>query len=59
MVSRDKVLFAIVGVGGCLCIPDRLVVAPYDHLVVTTQKIVMPGATKAALNKLPPFHYLP
>ncbi len=59
VVSRDKVLFAIIGVGGFLGIPDRLVVAPYDHLVVTPQKIVMPGATKAALNKLPPFHYLP
>jgi hypothetical protein len=59
VVSRDKVLFAIVGVGGFLGIPDRLVVAPYDHLVVTMQKIVMPGATKAALTKLPPFHYLP
>jgi sporulation protein YlmC with PRC-barrel domain len=59
VVSRDKVLFAIIGVGGFLGIPDRLVVAPYDHLVVTTQKIVMPGATKAALNKLPPFHYAP
>jgi sporulation protein YlmC with PRC-barrel domain len=59
VVSRDKVLFAIIGVGGFLGIPDRLVVAPYDHLVVTAQKIVMPGATKAALNKLPPFHYAP
>jgi hypothetical protein len=57
IVGRDKVLFAIIGVGGFLGIGQRLVVAPYNSLTVTPQRIVLPGATKAALEKLPPFTY--
>jgi hypothetical protein len=59
VIGRDKVLFAIIGVGGFLGIGAHLVVAPYDHLTVSPQRITMPGATKEALRKLPEFHYLP
>ena len=59
VVGRDKVLFAIIGVGGFLGLGQHLVVAPYDSLTVTPERIVLPGATKAALLKLPEFHYAP
>ena len=57
IVGRDKVLFAIIGVGGFLGIGERLVAVPYNSLVVTSQNIVLPGATKAAVGKLPAFQY--
>ncbi len=59
VVGRDKVLFAIIGVGGFLGIGQHLIVAPYNRLTVTPQHILLPGATKAALLKLPEFHYAP
>jgi hypothetical protein len=59
VVGRDKVLFAIIGVGGFLGVGQHLVVAPYNSLTVTPQRILLPGATKAALLKLPEFHYAP
>ena len=59
VVGRDKVLFAIIGVGGFLGIGQHLVVAPYNRLTVTPQRILLPGATKPALLKLPEFHYAP
>jgi hypothetical protein len=59
VVGRDKVLFAIIGVGGFLGIGQHLVVAPYNSLTVTPQRILLPGATKAALLKLPEFRYAP
>jgi hypothetical protein len=57
VVGRDKVLFAIIGVGGFLGLGQHLVVAPYNSLVVSPKRIVLPGATKAALLKLPEFKY--
>jgi sporulation protein YlmC with PRC-barrel domain len=59
VVGADKVLFAIIGVGGFLGVGQHLVVAPYNKLTVTAKAIVLPGATKEALRKLPEFHYLP
>lgn len=57
IVGRDKVLFAIIGVGGFLGIGERLVAVPYNSLAVTSQTIVMRGASKGAVGKLPAFHY--
>lgn len=57
IVGRDKVLFAVIGVGGFLGIGERLVAIPYNTLTVTSQSIVLRGATKAAVGKLPAFHY--
>ncbi len=59
VVGRDKVLFAIIGVGGFLGVGQKLVVAPYTRLAVTPQSIVLPGATKDALRRLPAFKYAP
>ena len=57
IVGRDKVLFAIIGVGGFLGIGEHLIAIPYNTLAVTNQSIVLRGATKAALGKLPAFHH--
>lgn len=57
IISRDRVLFAILSVGGFLGIGDRLVALPYTSLRVKGDRIVVPGATKAALGKLPAFTY--
>jgi hypothetical protein len=57
IIGRDKVLFVIIGVGGFLGIGQKLVAAPYNRLTVTAQRIVLPGATKEALRRLPEFKY--
>ena len=59
VVGRDKVLFAVLAVGGFLGLGAHLVVAPYNSLRVSPQRIVLPGATKAALLRLPEFKYAP
>jgi hypothetical protein len=59
VIGRDKVLFVIIGVGGFLGIGQKLVVAPYNRLTVTPQRVVLPGATKEALRRLPEFKYAP
>ena len=59
VVGRDKVLFAIIGVGGFLGIGQHLIVAPYNSLTITPQRVLLRGATKSALLKLPEFHYAP
>lgn len=58
IVGRDRVLFAIVGVGGFLGLGQHLIAVPYTSLRMTPNRIVLPGGTKQALLKLPEFHYL-
>ncbi len=57
VIGQDKVLFAILSVGGFLGLADHKVVAPYASLRITGDKIVWPGATKDAVGRLPEFHY--
>ncbi len=58
IVNRDdRVPYATVSVGGFLGIGDKLVVVPFGNLQLTPERIVMPGATKAALKDLPKFSY--
>jgi hypothetical protein len=57
IISRDKVLMTIISVGGFLGIGDRKVAVPYSSLVVAPERIVLPGATKAAVGRLPEFKY--
>lgn len=56
----DRVLFAVLSVGGFLGIGNHLVVVPFSSLTIEdeSRKIVLPGATKDELKKLPEFHYL-
>ncbi len=54
----DRVLYAILSVGGFLGVGDHLIAVPYEALKVSDQKIVLPNAaTKDDLKKLPQFKY--
>jgi sporulation protein YlmC with PRC-barrel domain len=59
IVGKDRVLFAIVQVGGFLGIGSRLVAVPYTSLQISQQgkQILLPGATKEQLQGLPEFVY--
>src|ERR1700744_5258838 len=54
----DRVLFAVLSVGGFLGINRRLIAVPYSELKVDNEgrKIILPGASKDALSNLPAFH---
>lgn len=49
--------FAIIGVGGFLGIGKRDVAIPMEQLRLQNKQLTLPGATKDALNALPPFVY--
>jgi hypothetical protein len=58
IVDRDdKVLFAVVSVGGFLGMGKHLVAVPYSALQIQNGKMVLPGATKDALKSMPEFKY--
>jgi sporulation protein YlmC with PRC-barrel domain len=57
IVQRDRVLMTIINVGGFLGIGGRLVAIPYSSLQMTPKGMVLPGASKSAVGKLPAFHY--
>ena len=57
VVQRDKVLMTIVNVGGLLGIGGRLIAIPYSSLQMTPKGMVLPGASKESVGKLPAFHY--
>lgn len=57
IVQRDKVLMTIINVGGFLGIGGRLIAVPYSSLQMTNKGMVLPGASKQAVGKLPAFHY--
>ena len=58
IISPDRsVSFAVVSVGGFLGIGGRLVAIPVEQLQEKEDRLVLPGATKEALAKLPEFQY--
>lgn len=57
VIQRDKVLMTIISVGGFLGIGGRLIAIPYSSLRMTSKGMVLPGASKQAVGKLPAFHY--
>jgi hypothetical protein len=59
IIGKDRVLFAIIEVGGFLGIGSHLIAAPYTSLQISDggKKIVLPGATKESLKALPEFKY--
>jgi sporulation protein YlmC with PRC-barrel domain len=59
IIGRDKVLFAILQVGGFLGLGAHFVAVPYQSLVIddTGRKIQLPGASREALKKLQEFKY--
>jgi hypothetical protein len=59
IIGRDKVLFAILQVGGFLGLGGHLIAVPYPSLVIdeTGRKIQLPGASRDALKKLPEYKH--
>jgi hypothetical protein len=59
IVDRERVLFAVLQVGGFLGVGGRLIAIPTQSLVIdeTGGKIQLPGATKDELKKLAEFKY--
>ena len=58
IISPDRsVSFAIVSVGGFLGLGSRLVAIPVEQLTEQKDRLILPGATKEALAKLPEFKY--
>ncbi|MBV9784179.1 MAG: PRC-barrel domain-containing protein [Acidisphaera sp.] len=58
LTPSDKVVVAVISVGGFLGIGSKLVVVPFDKLHFgTDNKVTMAGATKESLNAMPGFTY--
>jgi PRC-barrel domain len=58
LVSADgRQPYAVLSIGGFLGMGTRLVVAPYDTLKFTGNKVTLPGGTKEGLKMLPEFKY--
>ncbi|WP_428537606.1 PRC-barrel domain-containing protein [Rhodopila sp.] len=57
----DRIVMAVVSVGGFLGIGNKLVAVPYQQLHIENSqagtKVTMPGASKDALNAMPTFTY--
>lgn len=58
ILSReDKIVMAIVSVGGFLGLGSKLVAVPWSQLRMDGDHLVMPGATKDGLTAMPNFTY--
>jgi hypothetical protein len=58
LVGRsDKVLYAILSVGGFLGIGSKLVAVPYTALQIEQKNLVLPNANKDRLKAQPEFKY--
>ena len=53
----SSVSYAIIGVGGFLGLGERQVAIPVNRFKNSEGKIVLPGATKDALQAMPSFQY--
>jgi sporulation protein YlmC with PRC-barrel domain len=59
VIGKDRVLFAIIQVGGFLGLGSRLIAVPYTSLQISDdgRRIVLPGATKQQIEQLQEFKY--
>lgn len=57
MTEGDKVTVAVISVGGFLGLGSKLVAVPFGQLKRDGDRLVLPGATKDALNAMPSFVY--
>ena len=57
MLTGDVVEFAILSIGGFLGLGAHLVALPFDSLGLGEDRMVLPGATREELNRLPQFEY--
>jgi sporulation protein YlmC with PRC-barrel domain len=56
--KQNEVAMAVVSIGGFLGIGNKLVAVSIDKLQITdSAKVVMPGASKDELNKMPDVEY--
>ena len=57
----NRIVIAVVSLGGFLGIGNRLVAVPFDKMHIETnnddRKIILPGATKDTMSALPTFTY--
>jgi sporulation protein YlmC with PRC-barrel domain len=60
IVDQNKIMFAVLQVGGFLGLGKHLVAVPYDSLKIEDdgKKIVLPGASKDELKELAEFKYV-
>lgn len=52
MITGDRLVFAVLSVGGFLGVGAHQVVVAFEDLSVDDEAIVLPGATKAALQQM-------
>ena len=57
IADNGAVAFAILSVGGFLGIGSRLVAVIFDRLLIDDYRVVLPGATREELKRLPVFDY--
>jgi hypothetical protein len=58
LVGRsDKVLYAVLSVGGFLGVGSKLVAVPYASLQIGAKDVVLPAGDKDQLKALPEFKY--
>ena len=58
MIGDDGTVgYAILSVGGFLGIGSRLVAVAFDSLTIDDYRVVLPGATREELKRLPEFDY--
>jgi sporulation protein YlmC with PRC-barrel domain len=59
IIDKQRVLYAILEVGGFLGIGGHLVAVPYESLTLnaTGKEITLSGASKDQIKKLDEFHY--
>jgi ribosomal 30S subunit maturation factor RimM len=63
VIGHDNTLHAVLDVGGILGVGGRMVEVPFNKLQFGNEKgsdnnrVVMPGATKDALNGMPAYHF--
>ncbi len=55
--DNHKTDMVVLSVGGFLGMGSKLVSVPVDQLKIESDKIVMPGASKASLEGMPDYHY--
>jgi sporulation protein YlmC with PRC-barrel domain len=59
IITPDRALsYAILSVGGFLGLGRRLVAIPVEQLRNEQGRLILPGATREALKKLPEFEYV-
>jgi hypothetical protein len=58
LVGRsDKVLYAVLSVGGVLGIGSKLIAVPYTSLQIRDKDVLLPGGNVDTLKALPAFKY--